>query len=80
VDLNPKTKNINTLYEIVLLVTREWKADLLSKTMRNLSEIEDINPNWLMLDGYLSADWIESMITVIDNNKIHTLDSNKIIE
>jgi dynein heavy chain len=55
-------------------------ADLLSKTMGNLSEIQDTNPKWLMLDGYLDVNWIEFMNTVIDNNKILTLAFNKRIE
>ena len=59
------------------LATREWKDGLLSKTLRSLGEINDINPKWLVLDGDLDTVWIESMNSVMDDNKILTLASNE---
>jgi dynein heavy chain len=61
----------------VLLATREWKDGLLSKTMRTLSQMPDTNPKWIILDGDLDANWIESMNSVMDDNKILTLASNE---
>jgi len=77
VDLNPKVVSTNDLYGVVLLATREWKDGLLSKTMRSLSQVPDTNPKWIILDGDLDANWIESMNSVMDDNKILTLASNE---
>ena len=77
VDLDPKVVSTNELYGVVLLATREWKDGLLSKTMRTLSQLQDQNPKWIILDGDLDANWIESMNSVMDDNKILTLASNE---
>jgi dynein heavy chain len=77
VDLDPKVVTTNELYGVVLLATREWKDGLLSKTMRDLSQAPGTNPKWIILDGDLDANWIESMNSVMDDNKILTLASNE---
>jgi len=76
-DLNPKVTSTNELYGVVLLATREWKDGLLSKTMRTLANLPDNNPKWIILDGDLDANWIESMNSVMDDNKLLTLASNE---
>jgi len=77
VDLNPKVTSTNELYGVVLLATREWKDGLLSKTLRTLGQVTDSNPKWVILDGDLDANWIESMNSVMDDNKLLTLASNE---
>jgi dynein heavy chain len=77
VDLNPKVVSTDELYGVVLLATREWKDGLMSKTMRSLGQITDTNHKWIILDGDLDANWIESMNSVMDDNKILTLASNE---
>jgi dynein heavy chain len=73
VDLNPKVTSTNELYGVVLLATREWKDGLMSCTMRRLAQMEDDLPKWIILDGDLDANWIESMNSVMDDNKLLTL-------
>jgi len=77
VDLNPKVTSTNELYGVVLLATREWKDGLMSNIMRRLSTIQDTLPKWIILDGDLDANWIESMNSVMDDNKLLTLASNE---
>jgi dynein heavy chain len=77
VDLNPKVTSTNELYGVVLMATREWKDGLMSKTMRDLANKPDTNPKWIILDGDLDANWIESMNSVMDDNKLLTLASNE---
>jgi len=76
-DLNPKVTSTNELYGVVLMATREWKDGLMSCTLRSLSQIPDTNPKWIILDGDLDANWIESMNSVMDDNKLLTLASNE---
>lgn len=76
VDINPKTVSTKDLYGYNL-PSKEWKDGLLSKTMRSLGEVPDQNPKWILLDGDLDTIWIESMNSVMDDNKILTLANNE---
>ena len=76
-DLNPKVTSTDELYGVVMAATREWKDGLMSKTMRSLGSVPDSNPKWIILDGDLDANWIESMNSVMDDNKLLTLASNE---
>ena len=77
IDINPKSISADDLYGYMILATREWKDGILSKTMRSLGEITETLPKWIVLDGDLDANWIESMNSVMDDNKILTLASNE---
>jgi dynein heavy chain len=76
-DLNPKVVKTDELYGVVHMQTREWIDGLMSSTMRTLGQMPDSNPKWIVLDGDLDANWIESMNSVMDDNKILTLASNE---
>ena len=57
--------------------TKEWKNGLLSHYMQTFSEeMTDGKPKWIILDGDLDANWIESMNSVMDDNKLLTLANN----
>jgi dynein heavy chain len=76
-DLNPKSITSNELYGYVELASREWKDGLLSNIMREVANVPDKDPKWIILDGDLDANWIESMNSVMDDNRILTLASNE---
>ena len=76
VDINPKSIDPTELYGFVTM-TGEWRDGLLSKTMRDLGTIPDELPKWIILDGDLDANWIESMNSVMDDNRMLTLASNE---
>jgi dynein heavy chain len=76
IDLDPKVVSTKDLYGYTNPATKEWKDGLFSKTMKTLGEVPDTNPKWLVLDGDLDANWIESMNSVMDDNKILTLANN----
>ncbi|POM71948.1 Dynein heavy chain [Phytophthora palmivora] len=79
IDLNPKAVSTEDLYGYMVLGTREWKDGLLSKIMRDVASgsVTDPRPKWIVLDGDLDANWIESMNSVMDDNKMLTLASNE---
>jgi dynein heavy chain len=76
-DINPKVTDTDELYGYIQMATREWKDGVLSYTMRYLGQIEDELPKWIVFDGDLDATWIESMNSVMDDNKLLTLASNE---
>lgn len=45
-------------------------SGLFSSTMRELSSISHEGPKWIVLDGDIDPMWIESLNTVMDDNKV----------
>ncbi|NXL65574.1 DYH9 protein, partial [Chordeiles acutipennis] len=76
-DLNPKAVTNDELFGIINPVTREWKDGLFSSIMRELANITHDGPKWMVLDGDIDPMWIESLNTVMDDNKVLTLASNE---
>mmetsp|Transcript_17542 Transcript_17542/g.38350 ORF Transcript_17542/g.38350 Transcript_17542/m.38350 type:complete len:153 (-) Transcript_17542:2143-2601(-) len=77
VDLNPKAVKTEELYGYISIATREWRDGFLSNIMRKMSSTPDEKPKWILLDGDLDANWIESMNSVMDDNRMLTLASNE---
>lgn len=50
--------------------TREWKDGLFSVIMRDLANASHDGPKWIVLDGDIDPMWIESLNTVMDDNKV----------
>ncbi|RZF49077.1 hypothetical protein LSTR_LSTR008363 [Laodelphax striatellus] len=76
-DLNPKAVTNDELFGIINPATREWKDGLFSVIMRDQANLPGENPKWIVLDGDIDPMWIESLNTVMDDNKILTLASNE---
>ena len=79
--LNPKSLSPGELFGC-MTDKREWQDGALSLTMRKMAEAEapytrDQTAQWVVLDGDIDADWIESLNTVMDDNKVLTLVSNE---
>jgi dynein heavy chain len=79
--VNPKAITSDELYG-TMSKTKEWKDGAIAVIVRNMSK--EINGykaahvhKWMILDGDIDATWIESMNTVMDDNKILTLVSNE---
>lgn len=50
---------------------------LFSVIMRDLANMSGDGPKWIVLDGDIDPMWIESLNTVMDDNKVLTLASNE---
>jgi dynein heavy chain len=71
--LNPKSVTVNEIYGVYDLATFEWIDGILSTIVRNMASDERKDEKWLMLDGPVDTLWIESMNSVMDDNKVLTL-------
>ena len=76
-DLNPKAVSNDELFGVINPATREWKDGLFSSIMRDLANLTCDGPKYIILDGDIDPMWIESLNTVMDDNKILTLASNE---
>lgn len=76
-DLNPKAVTNDELFGIINPSTREWKDGILSVLMRDQANLTGDGPKWIILDGDIDPMWIESLNTVMDDNKVLTLASNE---
>ncbi|XP_076749810.1 dynein beta chain, ciliary-like [Xylocopa sonorina] len=76
-DLNPKAVTNDELFGIINPATREWKDGLFSIIMRDQANMTGNDPKWIIFDGDIDPMWIESLNTVMDDNKVLTLASNE---
>jgi dynein heavy chain len=81
--VNPKAVTSDELYGYMTL-SKDWKDGVLSILMRGMSKnfrdqgfYDWQTYKWVVLDGDIDAVWIESMNTVMDDNKVLTLVSNE---
>ncbi|XP_045527512.1 dynein beta chain, ciliary-like [Pieris brassicae] len=76
-DLDPKAVTNDELFGIINPATREWKDGLFSTIMRDMANMPGDGPKWIVLDGDIDPMWIESLNTLMDDNKVLTLASNE---
>ena len=75
--LNPKAVTSDDLYGYMHPVTKDPHDGIISLIMRTFSKNTSPVPKFIVLDGDIDAEWIESMNTVMDDNKVLTLVSNE---
>ncbi|XP_023565616.1 dynein heavy chain 11, axonemal [Octodon degus] len=76
-DLNPKAVTTDELFGFIHHATREWRDGLFSSILREQATLTHDGPKWIVLDGDIDPMWIESLNTVMDDNKVLTLASNE---
>jgi dynein heavy chain len=80
--IDPKAMTSNELYGFINPKTKDWKDGALSVIMRNMNKClppfkESHLMKWVILDGDVDPEWIETMNTVMDDNKVLTLVSQE---
>tara|TARA_B110000305_G_scaffold240416_1_gene310948 strand:- start:250 stop:912 length:663 start_codon:yes stop_codon:yes gene_type:complete len=71
--MNSKSITLSELYGAYDLQTFEWADGILSCIFKQCSESDRPDEKWILFDGPVDAMWIESMNSVMDDNKILTL-------
>ncbi|OHT14597.1 Dynein heavy chain family protein [Tritrichomonas foetus] len=78
--LNPKAITIAELYGSFNPITSEWSDGVLSKSIRECSFSEQNSLKWIVVDGPVDSLWIETMNSLLDENKVLCLANNERIQ
>lgn len=71
--INPLALSNNELYGSFDEGTHEWQDGVLARIMRMLCKDDSPDQKWILFDGPVDTLWIESMNTLLDDNKLLTL-------
>lgn len=74
--LNPKALTLGQLYGEAKGQT-EWTDGILSSLLRKACADDTRDEKWLIIDGPVDTLWIESMNSVMDDNKVLTLNNGE---
>jgi dynein heavy chain, axonemal len=71
--INPLALSNDEIYGCFDEGTHEWQDGILARIMRTVCKDESPDQKWILFDGPVDTLWIESMNTLLDDNKLLTL-------
>ncbi|XP_075905861.1 cytoplasmic dynein 2 heavy chain 1 [Nelusetta ayraudi] len=78
--MNPKAMPRQQLLGHIDMDTREWADGVLTNSARNVvREPQDVS-SWIVCDGDIDPEWIESLNSVLDDNRLLTMPSGERIQ
>ncbi|NXI65822.1 DYHC2 protein, partial [Anseranas semipalmata] len=78
--VNPKAMPRRQLLGHIDMDTREWSDGVLTHSARQVVREPQDTTSWIICDGDIDPEWIESLNSVLDDNKLLTMPSGERIQ
>jgi dynein heavy chain 2 len=78
--VNPKSVDKKTLLGNMDIDTREWTDGIITSAARQVVKESNSTHSWIICDGDVDPEWIESLNSVLDDNRLLTMPNGERIQ